>query len=114
MTQYIATVEWIRPSGGGVRSGKLLSLDLSEIEDTEYVATSIDISDETFLFRSGEEAAAFKTQVEKRYAQNPRYFVIDDNGNEVLDDDGEPTVAWEPFVTIAPASVDDWRFAAHF
>jgi len=57
---------------------------------------------ERFYFHSLDEAIAFKVKLENYYERNPEtwYYVIDDEGNKVLDDHDRPIVAWFPSVTV--------------
>jgi hypothetical protein len=108
--KFMVEVFWAKPGGGPLaNSTKMLSLN-EEVEALQFeipwIAYSFDWI-ERYLFESSEQAKNFKTQVDKLYAKNPRYFVIDDEGNVVKDEDGEPIVAWEPFITISMLSDEE-------
>ena len=102
---HFVNVEWTSPSGRMAPSDRLLSLgeyDGSVSGNWEFLAFDGDYN--RYLFGSLEEARTFKHEVQAAYQKNPQYFVIDDGGNVVRDRDGDPIVAWEPYLSISPAS----------
>ena len=105
---HFVSVEWTSPSGRMAPSDRLLSLgeyDGSVSGDWSFLAFDGDYN--RYLFGSLEEARAFKREVQAAYQKNPQYFVIDDDGNVVRDRDGDSIVAWEPDLSISPASAKD-------
>jgi hypothetical protein len=113
--KYFADVEWVKPGRSTVSSGnRLLSLD--EYDGSHdvvppYLAFSSGGENrfgvDRYLFENQEQAEAFRKDVHIRYAQEPLYCVIDDDGELVLDLHGEKQVAWEPFITLAPARLEE-------
>ena len=101
-------VQWVKPETGRLApSGKLLSLgDEWNSVTVPFLAYAggehFGEPHEMFLFRSREEAETFKQQVEETYKADPRYFVINDDGTFVLDEEDNPVVAWVPEVNVTP------------
>jgi hypothetical protein len=116
---YAAHVRWVKSeSGHPAPSYKLLSIgDEWNSETVPFVAYTgsnyFCEPHEMFLFGNREEAETFKHQIEKSHKADPRYFVIDDDGSLVLDEEGNPVVAWVPKVNVTPvgaAEVDEMYF----
>ena len=58
-----------------------------------------------FLFEDETEAKTFARSVDEFYGKHPEdqsYFVIDDNGNRVLDENSRPIIAWMPQCDVRP------------
>jgi hypothetical protein len=114
---YFAEVEWVKPGNPLASSGdRMLSLNEYDgsgvsLQNAPWVAfqSSIDSGNgsDRYLFESKEKAIAFKRDVETRYAQNPQYLVIDDDGEPVLNEDGETEVAWEPSIAVTRATAEE-------
>jgi hypothetical protein len=100
--KYLVEVYWVKPGGGPyANSAKMLSIAEEALESgIQWFAFTVD-GTEGYLFESLSQAKNFKTEVEKLYSNNPRYFVIDDDGNVVNDKGGDPIVAWEPTCMIS-------------
>ena len=105
--RFHADVEWVSPiTGQAANMDKLLSLDPSITDDTGYVTyENISGSEERYIFKTKKAAEAFKTRAEKMYRENPQFHVINDEGEEVLDEyTGKPIVAWEPHIVITKST----------
>jgi hypothetical protein len=101
--KYIVEVLWVSPHSGRLApSGRYLGV-ASSMPDKLWSGAPYSRRDEdicrgpdTWVFFNREDAEAFKHLVVEFYTQNPQYFVIDDEGRCVLDEDGKPIVAWKP------------------
>ncbi len=101
---FIAEVHWTSPRSGKLASSdKMLGLETYITDGTGYVAFKNDDGRERYLFATHDKAVAFGKRVEVRYAKFPQYFVIDDTGDQFLDEEGNPIVAWEPLVVVSAA-----------
>lgn len=105
---FIAEVDWVRPRSGKLAPpDKMLGLETCITDGTGYISFKNDDGRERYLFLTHDEAVAFAKSVEERCAKAPQYFVIDDNGEQILDEGGNPIVAWMPVIEVSAAPVGE-------
>jgi hypothetical protein len=110
---YQVEVQWVSPCTGKIAPpDKMLGLP-DRVNDANFPfigykgANEFGECREGFLFEDRRKATQLKEYIEWYFAENPQYFVINGDGERVLNDQGEPIVAWKPEVTVTALAKEE-------
>jgi hypothetical protein len=103
----VVSICWVSPAGRPAPLDRCFSLAEEVWNDAPYFKFDNSNGSEEFFFRKPDDAIAFKKKVNDFYQRVPFYCVIDDSGKQVMDESGNPIVAWIPDVEICHVACNE-------
>lgn len=97
--KYKVIVEWINPRTHRPAPSNRMGLSLPEMLQT-WTSFSNDDGEQNYYFDDLDSAQEFVELATKQYADDPQYFVLNNDGELEKDEDGDPIVAWVPSFAI--------------